>query len=181
VQVFISLQELQLHNIDFDVNIPAGEIDYDFGIAQTSVLHSKGTARLLKHSLGEIRVAGKLSVTVDGSCDRCLKPAALLIDKDFDLVYMPSEQADRTEAQEVDAAAIEVGYYEGNGLALNDILREVVLLALPMRLICSESCKGICPVCGQDRNLRECNCTTGVPDERWQALEAFRSTIGHRH
>lgn len=176
--MFISLQELQLHSVRFRVDIPAGQIDYDSGVAQNSVLHSEGAARLLNHSLGEIRIEGTLSVGMDGPCDRCLGSAAFSIDKGFDLVYVPSDRAERAGVEEIDRAAIEVGYYEGSGLELNDILREVVLLALPMQLICGEACKGICPECGQDRNVRECDCHSETADERWSKLRAFRPEVG---
>ena len=76
--------------------------------------------------------------------------------------------------------AVEVGYYEGNGLPLNDVLREVVLLALPMQLVCSEDCKGICPVCGQNRNQRACGCQPVAADDRWSKLKDLRAEIGQR-
>ncbi len=51
-----------------------------------------------------------------------------------------------------------MGFYEGDGVELNDVLREFVLLTLPMQRVCSEDCKGICPECGQNRNQKECAC-----------------------
>lgn len=177
--MFISLQELQLHPVPFRVDIPAGQIEYDSAISQRSILHSEGVARLLNHSLGEIRIHGKLRVGMDGTCDRCLGSAAFPIDKDFDLVYVPGDR-DGGGAEAIDRAATEIGFYEGNGLELNDVLRELVLLALPMQLICNEACKGICPVCGQDRNLRDCHCHREAADERWSKLKAFRPEVGPR-
>lgn len=176
--MLIGLQELQLRPVRFCVDLPAGAIDFDSGISQRSALHAEGTAKLLNQLLGEIRVSGKLSVSVDGTCDRCLGAASFSIDKDFDLVYVPSDQASGAGAEEIHGAAIEIGFYEGDGLELNDVLREIVLLALPMRLVCSEACKGICPVCGQDRNVRECECRTEAADERWNGLRALRPQFG---
>jgi len=57
---------------------------------------------------------------------------------------------------------------------LNDVLREFVLLALPMRKLCDENCKGICPACGQNRNQSECHCQTSVDNDRWAALKEMR-------
>jgi uncharacterized protein len=67
-----------------------------------------------------------------------------------------------------------MGFYEGDGLELNDVLREEVLLELPMQRICTESCKGICPVCGQNRNQIECACQASTADDRWAALKALK-------
>jgi len=175
--VFISLQQLEQRPVRFDVEIPAGELEYDSKLKQASALHAEGKAALLNHSLGEIRVEGKLNVTMQATCDRCLEMADFPIDNQFDLLYMPAELTKRGE-DEIDQAGIEVGYYEGNGLALSDILREVVLLALPMQLVCSEGCKGICAVCGQNRNQRDCGCHAEALDDRWSKLKALRAEVG---
>ncbi len=179
--MFITLQELQQHNVRFTVDIPAGEIEFDNKVAQASVLHAEGIAELLSHSLGEIRLHGSLKVTVEAPCDRCLEPVSLPIANPFDLVYMPASEAAEGGEDEIDEAAAEVGYYEGNGLQLNDVLREVVLLALPMQLVCNENCKGICPVCGQNRNQRSCACHTAAVDDRWNKLRDLRAGIGQRN
>jgi uncharacterized protein len=68
----------------------------------------------------------------------------------------------------------EMGFYEGDGIELNDVLREYVLLALPMQRLCSENCNGICPVCGQNRNQRQCQCRTAAVDDRWAALKQLK-------
>jgi len=175
--MFITLQQLERRPVRFNVDIPAGEIEYDSELSQTSVLHAEGTAQLLNHSLGEIRVQGDLNVTVQATCDRCLETATFPIENRYDLVYMPATESKGGE-DEIDQAGIEVGYYDGNGLALNDVLREVVLLALPMQVICNEACKGICPVCGQNRNQRDCGCQSEAVDDRWNQLKNFRTAIG---
>jgi uncharacterized protein len=175
--MFISLQQLEQRPVRFKVDIPAGEIDYDSKIDQTSALHAEGSAQLLTHTLGEIRIQGDLTVAVESACDRCLEAVKFPIDTRFDLVYMPASESVGGE-DEIDEGGIEVGYYEGNGLALNDVLREVVLLALPMQLVCNETCKGICPVCGQNRNQRECGCRAEVADDRWSQLKNFRAEAG---
>ncbi len=175
--MFISLQQLELRPVRFDVDIPAGEIEFDSKMHQSSPLHAEGTAQLISRSLGEIRVEGQLKVTMGATCDRCLEPATFPIENQFDLVYMPAGESSGGE-DEIEESAIEVGYYEGGGLALNDVLREVVLLAVPMQLVCGPDCKGICPVCGQNRNQRDCGCQTEPPDDRWSTLKKLRAEIG---
>jgi uncharacterized protein len=179
--MFIGLKELESRKIQFDVSVPAGEIDYDGKVSPASVLHAVGTAQLLSAALGEIRVEGKLEVAVDAPCDRCLEATAAKIDERFDLVYMPAGELKAGGEDEVDADALEVGFYEGNGIELNDVLREVVLLALPMQLVCREECKGICPVCGQNRNQVECGCHSEPLDDRWNQLKALRAEIAPRN
>jgi uncharacterized protein len=177
VEMFITLHELQLRTVRFQVEIPPGEIEYGNDITQASMLHAEGTAQLLNHSLGEMRIQGMLTVTAQALCDRCLEAATFPIENQFDLVYMPANEAGTASDKEVGQAAIEVGYYEGGRLPLNDVLREVVLLALPMQLVCSEFCKGICPECGGNRNQRDCDCHAKAVDDRWSKLKTFRAEL----
>jgi uncharacterized protein len=181
VHVLLSLQELELRPVHFDVNIPAGEIDYDNQLKQTSRLHAKGVAELVNNSLGEIRVKGWLAVDIEGSCDRCLDIARLAVKRDFDLCYFPSEQFAAGGEDALDEEASDIAYYDGDRLDLNEILREVVLLAVPMQIICSEDCKGICPNCGQNRNIQDCRCEAPVVDDRWSKLKALRAELSPEH
>jgi uncharacterized protein len=71
----------------------------------------------------------------------------------------------------------EIGYYENGGLALEDVLREQVLLSLPARTLCQPDCKGLCPRCGQNRNETACSCDSGPSDPRWEALAGLSSRI----
>lgn len=172
MHVFFSVQELELRKLHFDVAIPPGEIEFlDPKLRQVSPLATSGKVELLAHTLGEIRVAGHLRVMMQADCDRCLEPAEIEIDSDFDLFYRPAVKIPAHEEVEIDAGETEIGFYDGNGIELNDIVREYVLLSLPMQRVCSEKCKGICPVCGQNRNRVECACRATPMDDRWSALK----------
>jgi len=179
--VLISLQELQLHPVKFNVDIPAGEIEYDGRSKQVSALHADGEARLVSSALGEIRIRGKLNAEMEAPCDRCVETALCSVDTPFDLLYYPAEHLQGRAEEEIHEGDSDVAYYEGNRLELSDVLREVVLLAMPMQLVCSESCKGICPSCGQNRNVQPCACQAPAADDRWSKLKSFRSEISSRH
>jgi len=157
--------------------VPSGKIEYNTSITQSSDLQAEGKAELLSSALGEVRIKGKLTVHVDTSCDRCLERATVLVDNAFDLVYLPAKEVRAGGEDEVEEAALEVGFYEGEGIELNDVFREVVLLALPMQVFCQDACKGICPVCGQNRNTTECNCALQSTDDRWSKLKAFKAEV----
>ena len=174
--MYFSVQELEQRKIRFEVSIPPGEIEYDKNLRQTGPLHADGTVELLGNTLGEIRVRGHLKVEIEGDCDRCLEKAQFPIDSDFDLFYRPPQPAGRPAGEvELHEGEAEIGFYEGGGLHLNDILREYVLLSMPMHLVCSEACKGICPVCGQNRNVRACACEVKPVDDRWAALKRLQN------
>jgi uncharacterized protein len=173
--VFISVKELELKKVHFDVAFPPGEIEFhDDGdrLSQASPLQAEGSAELLPHTLGEIRVRGHLAVTMRCDCNRCLEPAQFPIDSSFDLFYRPAEvAAEEDEEVALDEGEAEIAFYDGAGIELKDVLREHVLLSMPMQRVCRADCLGICPVCGQNRNLINCGCEAKLVDDRWSALK----------
>jgi len=170
--MFFSVKELELRKARFDETFPPGEIEFfDGQLRQVTPLHAAGTAELIAHSDGEIRVRGSVSVVLESECDRCLEPASFPVESNFDLFYRPASAIAVEEEVAVDEGETEIGFYEGGGIELGDVLREHVLLSLPMQRVCREDCKGFCPVCGQNRNLVSCGCQPPVMDDRWSALK----------
>jgi DUF177 domain-containing protein len=172
--VFFHVRDLELKPVRFDVELPPGSIEFlDPKLKQSEPLYASGQAELVMGSLGEIRVKGQVKVRMQADCDRCLEPANFPVDSSFELYYRPVAEG-YGEEKAIDPGEAEMGFYEGDGLELNDVLREFVLLALPMQRLCDENCKGICPVCGQNRNHEECRCQATAGDDRWAALKELR-------
>jgi uncharacterized protein len=174
--VFLSVKELELKKVRFDVAFPPGEIDFsDSPLRQVTPLNARGSAELLGNTLGEIRVTGHLSVTMEADCDRCLEVARFPIAVGFDLFYRPSDTLyAAAEEVQIDEGETEIAFYEGAGLQLKDVLREHVLLSMPMQRVCGDQCQGICPECGQNRNQVACGCEVKKMDDRWSALKNLR-------
>jgi uncharacterized protein len=169
--MFLSVKEMELRKVRFDETFEPGEIDFSGeDLEQTSPLHATGVAELLPHTGGEVRIQGKYTVHMGAQCDRCLARATFPLDAGFDLFYRPMSVIAREEEVEIDEGEAEIGFYEDGGLELEDILQEQVLLALPMQRVCSDVCKGICPVCGKNRNETACDCKIESADDRWGAL-----------
>ena len=172
--MFFSVKELEIKKLRFDVSFAPGEIQYEEGLRQATPLAVQGVAELLAHTLGEIRIQGHLNVRMCADCDRCLEPADFPIDSDFDLFYRPAHRAGFDEEVEIDEGESEIAFYEGGGIELKDVLREFVLLSMPMQRICGDKCQGICPVCGGNRNLVNCGCEPKPIDDRWSALKKLQ-------
>jgi uncharacterized protein len=169
--MFLSVKEMERRKVRFEETFAPGQIDFaSEDIEQTVPLHVTGSAELLENSEGEIRVLGKYSVEMGAQCDRCLGRAKFPLDASFDLFYRPMTDIAREEEVEIDEGEAEIGFYEGDGIELEGILREQVVLALPMQRICSADCKGICPTCGKNRNETACDCRVDLTHDRWRAL-----------
>jgi uncharacterized protein len=169
--MFLSVKEMELRKVRFDETYEPGQIDFTGeDIVQASPLAAKGTAELLAHSDGQMRIQGKIKVEMAAQCDRCLGGARFALDSGFDLFYRPSSQLPDEDEVAIDEGEAQIGFYEDGGMELEDILREQILLALPMQRVCSDVCKGICPACGKNRNETECDCKLETHDDRWGAL-----------
>ena len=168
--MFLSVKELELRKVRFDETFQPGQIDFSGEeLEQASPLRATGIAQLLDNSGDEIRIQGKYSVEVTAACDRCLGRARFPLEAEFDLFYRPASTMDGEDEVEIGDGEAEIGFYEGQGLELADVLREQIMLALPMQRICREDCQGICPVCGRNRNETPCDCREEHPDDRWGA------------
>jgi uncharacterized protein len=169
--MFLSVKEMELRKVRFEETFPPGRIDFSGeDVEQNSPLRAAGTAELVAHSDGEMRVRGKYCVELRARCDRCLGDALFPLDGSFDLYYRPVSAIAREEEVEIHEGDTEIGFYQGGGLELEDVLREQVLLALPMQRVCSVVCKGICPVCGGNRNETACDCRAASAGDRWEPL-----------
>jgi uncharacterized protein len=151
---------------------------------QRSPLHTAGRAELIeerthgvKETIKDIRLTGSFSGQVEVQCARCLEPVTRDIQADFDLLYRPLGAVQRDDEVSISEAETEVGFYKGEGLALEDVLREQVLLAVPVKAVCREDCRGLCPQCGQNLNQGKCDCVQGKADPRWHALRDLRSKL----
>ena len=168
--MFLSVKEMEVRKVRFDETFEPGQIDFSGEeLEQKSSLKAAGSAELFANTDGEVRIQGRYQVEMGAQCDRCLGRAVFPLDNRFDLFYRPMSFIAREEEVEIDEGEAEIGFYEGGGMELEDILREQVLLALPMQRVCSEACKGICPVCGKNRNETACDCRVEATDDRWGA------------
>ena len=167
--MFLEIRQLEQKPIRFEQSLPAGVIPFDSEFEQQSPLIASGIAEL-HVSTEEVRVHGKLQVSLRMECDRCTEPFVRSIEEEFDLIYVPVPETSPGAEIAIGPSDSHVGFYDGPGLELNDILQEQVLLALPLQRVCREECQGICPLCGQNRNETECHCQTTISDERWSAL-----------
>lgn len=170
--MLLTVKEMEVRKLPFAETWQPGEFDFSGGGAvQKAPLVAEGAAELLPHTGGELRVSGRIQTELETECDRCLGRARFPIDVSFDLFYRPMETEAVEDEHAIDAGEAEMGFYELPGLELEDILREQVLLQLPMQRVCSEACKGICPLCGANRNEVECHCEAHPGDDRWVGLK----------
>jgi uncharacterized protein len=183
--MFFEIKDLELHPVEFAETFEPGVIDLGTEYRQRTPIESSGRADMVEEHHGkrkiiqDIRIKGRLATSLELTCARCLEPLTQDVKREFDLLYRPQgSDAGRDEMSVTDAEA-EIGYYQGEGILLEDVVREQVLLAVPLKVTCREDCKGLCPHCGKNLNQEQCSCEVALEEPRWAALKEIRGKLAH--
>lgn len=137
----------------------------------------KGTAR--RDSGTAVMLTVRVESTLEMACSRCLEPFAIPVDANVETRFVPAGDLAKVTADTVKSGEIEddvedhdlgLAEYRDETIDLGDVVREQFVLALPMKPLCQVDCKGLCPVCGVNRNRETCECTQQWIDPRLAAL-----------
>jgi uncharacterized protein len=115
-------------------------------------------------------VTGSVGGTLRLECGRCLESFDLPVDAPFELGYVPAVENVGEGEREVTADDLTTAFYHDHTLDLEDLMREQFQLALPMKPLCDEACKGLCPGCGANLNTNPCDCKPSWVDPRLKGL-----------
>ncbi len=122
----------------------------------------------------EVELSGELHAKIETACDRCLKPVEFAIRSEFAERFVPAVSWRAEEQHELREEDLNLAVFDGEAIELDDVVREGILLAMPSHVLCREDCKGLCPVCGIDRNQGSCQCESKEIDSRWEGLKELR-------
>lgn len=119
---------------------------------------------------GNYTVKGNFSTLIKLKCDRCLEEYTQKINQDFEVVYTSEEIVDRDDhIMYLDPQDIEID--------LKPYIQDTILLNIPFKKVCSESCKGMCASCGANLNKEPCTCKNEKIDPRWDSLKELRKSL----
>ena len=179
-QYFVELKDLAHDKISFEASFEPGMVDFGLeNIRQVGPLDWSASA---ERAGEEIRIHGTLTTMLEQTCSRCLEPARTNIGKPFDLFFRERDEAmfDEDEEVELGEQDTRTAFFTGTKLAMGDILREQVLLALPMKALCRVDCKGLCPTCGTNFNVKSCQCPQEQFNPNLDALMEIKRRLEDR-
>jgi uncharacterized protein len=116
---------------------------------------------------------GSLATAAEATCARCAEPFSLTVRAPFEFVLAPAVKDAGTE--ELSTEDLALSFYSGDEVDLGPLVADQAILALPTRPLCAESCRGLCPECGANRNLGDCGCRPEAGDPRLAALRTLGS------
>lgn len=121
----------------------------------------------------QFRLTGRVQTLLELPCGRCLEPFEWPVDAEFDLRYQPRTQNTGDGEREIEEDDLATAFYENDEIDLGQLLLEQFYLSLPMKPLCEDGCKGLCPVCGTNLNRATCGCDRDWKDPRLEALKAL--------
>jgi uncharacterized protein len=122
----------------------------------------------------QFRLVGQVRTTLELLCSRCLEPFTWPVDPSFDLRYQPHASNTGEGEREIEEDDLTTAFYENETIDLGQLMREQFYLSLPMKPLCSEDCKGLCPTCGTNLNRGACDCKPAWEDPRLAVLKSFK-------
>jgi uncharacterized protein len=97
------------------------------------------------------------------------------VDASFDLRYQPRTENTGEGEREIEEDDLTTAFYENDQIDLGQLMQEQLYLSLPMKPLCSDDCKGLCPLCGTNLNRGTCECQPNREDPRFAALKNLRA------
>lgn len=148
------------HLYDFD--IPASEIELPSDFVGNVTVQVK-----LEKTKDKIFITSEIQFKKEFFCDRCLTNYKDYLKTSYNMFYV----YDIAHRNEYDEDVVTVISKDTDIIDLAPDVREYLLLAIPMKNICREDCKGLCPKCGQNLNQKQCDCEFEQIDPRWSELK----------
>ena len=120
---------------------------------------------------GDVVVQGQLTATVPQTCGRCVEAFPARVDVRLDVRLLPRPATG--DSMELGADDLDVDFYTDDQVDLSRVVENETTLALPMKPLCDPGCRGLCLVCGANRNVTPCDCTQRAPDPRLAVLKTL--------
>lgn len=124
-----------------------------------------------------VLIDGRIEFRASLICSRCLKEFPYPLDIDFEEEFVPSPEVSESGEHELTGEDLDLGFYSNDEIDIDDVIREQLLLAIPMKPVCRSDCAGICPKCGKDLNEGACDCRTEEVDPRLNALKEIKKSL----
>jgi len=164
----IPINEIPLEGLDLTLREESFDLEMEGVVANARApidldLHLKRTGL-------NVSARGCVSTRLNLICSRCLRVFSLKVKEDFQFLYQRKGEVSEGE-HELLAGELDVEFLERDEIDIGELIRENILLGLPLKPLCREDCQGLCPRCGQNWNEASCDCAPEAGDPRLQVLK----------
>jgi len=119
----------------------------------------------------KVLIKGIIQTLVELECSRCLEDFLCHIDESFTVTFLPYFERPKDPDLELDTEDLDISFYDGQLIDLTELVREQIILSVPMNPICKVNCRGLCPECGKNLNEGRCTCSSIRGEMRWPKLK----------
>lgn len=148
----LMLDEIQEGVSTLDIECSPEEIDLEFdGVAFVGKVSIKPS---IVRQASKIYIKSIIWTNIEMECCRCLEPVSVRLDAISEIQYLPLPKLVKDRIDDIG-----IGYYSEEYIDISDEVRESLILEIPMTVLCSENCKGLCPHCGKNLNFGKCDCS----------------------
>jgi len=163
----LDLREFDSFPAEYAVEFEADNEDYGIpGVAFRDLMSIRMSIQQIK---GEYYCLGNVTVPVEEECARCLEIFDTELSGELNFI-IKSEESKAVLATDSGAQVVTISAAHPV-IDMTDLIKESLMLALPMKPLCSDDCKGLCPSCGANLNEEKCDCEVEEIDERWEGLK----------
>ena len=156
-----------IHTLSFDESISEiGVSDPFYGNCKVDVKLSKSHSQIVLNA--------ELNLEAKYQCDRCGKDYKTKVQNSYQMVYLFGDGLENNDSFNLSYLPI-----DADKINIANDVRDYALLAISMKKLCKEDCKGLCPRCGKDLNEGKCNCIEKETDPRWEPLEKLRNKLNN--
>ncbi len=125
-------------------------------------------------------VWGDIITTLRLHCSRCLSSFDFPLELEFEIEYRRGVEEAHSKERSLKEDDFRISYFSGENIDIEDDVKQFIILSIPMKPLCKEDCKGLCPICGKNLNEGECKCSREAEDPRWNALkELVKGGVGN--
>ena len=157
---------LSEHHKTIEQTVPIEMLDFRTSVGCFSIIKKQPAHIVIRHvKQRELTIEGEADVILEIPCDRCLEPVKFPFQLKF-IKNVDLQESDDAQSDELD----EKNYIDGYNLDVDKLLYNEILIGWPMKILCSEDCKGICNVCGQNLNEGTCDCEDTSLDPRMSVI-----------
>jgi len=170
--MIIDLANIEGSSRPFEFSIAAD--DLDLGTENIKLKTEASVSGEITRHIIQTDIAGTINADAEIDCTRCLMPIEKRLAIDFDISYVTEDDFGETTNSELEVGDLDTDVLNGERLDLKEVVREQILLNLPSQTFCKENCKGLCQICGANRNLINCKCEEKEVDPRWSVLKNIK-------
>jgi uncharacterized protein len=189
VDLVVKVERIGASGLDLADHLDPRELEHSLNSNGDTGLTTPGGGDVdlhLERIDAAVRIRGRIDATAVATCSRCLGPAQVPLASDVDVTLFPARPeddvagkaaagtADDDPQADLDDSGAMSGTYLDGQIDLAVILREVLLLGLPIQFVCRDNCAGLCDQCGANLNLGPCGCVHEHVDLRWEGLKSIK-------